>query len=129
VCVLHSIYKIPTTLPPPPPHGVKSQHKQMGEQVWGRKSADGMPHNFFSSSQFQRKLKSLVFFQSINFLCVDLFDCIIDSGALLAHNAEPPEKYKIRIYHDTRSGGTEKNREELYRKVTEYCTYKEIHVQ
>ncbi len=28
-----------------------------------------MPRNFFSSSQFQRKRKSLVFFQSINFLC------------------------------------------------------------
>ncbi len=27
-----------------------------------------MPHNFFSSAQFQRKRKSLVFFQSINFL-------------------------------------------------------------
>jgi hypothetical protein len=28
-----------------------------------------MPRNFFSSTQFQRKQKSLVFFQSINFLC------------------------------------------------------------
>ncbi len=28
-----------------------------------------MPRNFFSSTQFQRKRKSLVFFQSINFLC------------------------------------------------------------
>ena len=28
-----------------------------------------MPHNFFSSAQFQRKRKSLVFFQSIYFLC------------------------------------------------------------
>ncbi len=28
-----------------------------------------MPRNFFSSAQFQRKRKSLVFFQSINFLC------------------------------------------------------------
>jgi hypothetical protein len=27
-----------------------------------------MPRNFFSSAQFQRKRKSLVFFQSINFL-------------------------------------------------------------
>jgi hypothetical protein len=27
-----------------------------------------MPRKFFSSSQFQRKRKSLVFFQSINFL-------------------------------------------------------------
>ncbi len=31
-----------------------------------------MPRNFFSSSQFQRKPKSLVFFQSINFLCCTL---------------------------------------------------------
>ena len=29
-----------------------------------------MPCNFFSSAQFQRKRKSLVFFQSINFLCI-----------------------------------------------------------
>ncbi len=29
-----------------------------------------MPDNFFSSAQFQRKRKSLVFFQSINFLCL-----------------------------------------------------------
>ncbi len=39
-----------------------------GEEICRR-----IPRNFFSSSQFQRKWKSLVFFQSINFLCVILF--------------------------------------------------------
>ncbi len=47
-----SIYIITT-----PSYGVK-------EEICRR-----MPSNFFSSTQFQRKRKSLVFFQSINFLC------------------------------------------------------------
>ncbi len=47
----NSIYKITT-----PSYGVK-------EEICRR-----MPGNFFSSTQFQRKRKSLVFFQSINFL-------------------------------------------------------------
>ncbi len=47
----NSIYKITT-----PSYGVK-------EEICRR-----MPRNFFSSAQFQRKGKSLVFFQSINFL-------------------------------------------------------------
>ncbi len=47
----NSIYKITS-----PSYGVK-------EDICRR-----MPRNFFSSVQFQRKRKSLVFFQSINFL-------------------------------------------------------------
>jgi hypothetical protein len=47
----NSIYKITT-----PSYGVK-------EEICRR-----MPRNFFPLSQFQRKRKSLVFFQSINFL-------------------------------------------------------------
>ncbi len=47
----NSIYKITT-----PSYGVE-------EEIWRR-----MPRKFFSSTQFQRKRKSLVFFQSINFL-------------------------------------------------------------
>ncbi len=34
-----------------------------------------MPRNSFSSTQFQRKRKSLVFFQSINFLWINYCDC------------------------------------------------------
>ncbi len=49
----NSIYKITT-----PSYGVKGE-------ICRR-----MPHNFFSSAQFQRKRKSLVFFHSINFLWV-----------------------------------------------------------
>ena len=48
----NSIYKITS-----PSYGVK-------EEICRR-----MPRNFYSSTQFQRKWKSLVFFQSINFLC------------------------------------------------------------
>ncbi len=51
----NSIYKITT-----PSYGVK-------EDICRR-----MPRKFFSSSQFQRKRKSLVFFQSINFLWCSL---------------------------------------------------------
>ncbi len=46
-----------STKSPTPSYGVK-------EEICKR-----MPRNFFSSTQFQRKRKSLVFFQSINFLC------------------------------------------------------------
>ncbi len=49
---LKSIYKITT-----PSYGVK-------EDICRQ-----MPRKFFSSTKFQRKRKSLVFFQSINFLC------------------------------------------------------------
>ncbi len=51
----NSIYKITS-----PSYGVK-------EEICRR-----MPQNFSSSAQFQRKRKSLVFFQSLNFLCLCL---------------------------------------------------------
>ncbi len=47
---------ISTKSPPPPTE-------------WRRKSADGCRATFSLQTQFQRKRKSLVFFQSINFLC------------------------------------------------------------
>jgi hypothetical protein len=64
----NSIYKILNTPPPPPQTnrgtGWGSSPGGGGEEICRR-----MPRTFFSSSQFQRKRKSLVFFQSINFLC------------------------------------------------------------
>ncbi len=60
-----------------------------------------MPRNFFTLTQFQRKRKSLVFFQSINFLWSSLSRTFyhglydhVSWPALFSHTAERLEKRK-----------------------------------
>jgi hypothetical protein len=52
-----------------------------------------VPRKFFSSSQFQRNPKSLVFFQSINFLCLKF--TVIDPH----HFDADPDAYLDLTYH------------------------------
>ncbi len=86
-CIFHVIYLKILTTPP----------KQMGGTLLGGEGEEicrRMPRNFFSSSQFLRKRKSLVFFQSINFLCKNPF---ITQYTQKCHGRHPRNPCKVSL--------------------------------
>ncbi len=65
---------------PLPPRSEGPPSQTNGGTGLGEEICRGKPHNFFSSSQFQRKRKSLVFFQSINFLWLHVSMVVLEPG-------------------------------------------------